>query len=1035
MAQPLTFVPPPQEQPYYDGLFSVADVARSGTLGGKEAVGFLSRSKLPVELLRNIWTMADNPKTNSLDRAKFHVAVRLIQLFQNGQKAQDAQLSAAAGVAMRPAFFEGVSGVSVPMPGQPQPPAMAAAPPSPAAPPQQPPPPQQQQQQPPPPAMQQQRQQPPPPAAMQPPGQPSHGASVALVAQDPYVMHPHEQSRYESLFPQYETKGDGYVYGAEAVALFSKSGLERENLRDVWNMCDDPVDNRLDKLEFAVAMHLIVCISKKNLPVPPSLPPSLQAIKDKARGGGMGAAGSSPGMQAQQPPPPQQLQPAAAFPSPTLAPQQPGGMGMSQQQQQSPASPVPQQQQMAYGQQGGGGAMGGIPSPGLAPQQPPAAAMGMQGYRAPPPPQQQQPPQTGMGPSGMAGPPPLRASGGMSISDAFEGLSPDAALGASAEETEPPALATEPAAAPAAGFGGGVPSPKMGGHDDGAAVGAGAAGGGMPEISIGNAQREAQHRVSALTMQPPSPSKLEVEKMSSPAVVPSEPPKSGAALSKSYKMEDESGELVKLRATLQRLQAENISLKAKLGDVSEEEKEVRREIHATVSEIGKLSQELNGLRERVTEAKASLIEATAELKAQQEKKGMVSDLIDDAQQTLGALDAANESLKELKDSANAIEQKQAAATAAGSAFESDLFGGFDDGPSAPAAAPAPAEPEPPAPEPAAPPAPAAAMERNEPPLGHEPLHQEQHHFGAPPAPAPAPTPSAANPMALMGGSAPAPPASFHEEPSHAAAPPPAFPTPAPMGGAPQTGGGSSLSADAFGHGPLPPQPTAVASAKSAEEIEELKAQAAKMDEVSREAESMQRRLTEKVDNMKKIAEQAESEATEKKEQAEMKKKKKFGGGKKTAAREAEVAEKDAAEKRKHAADAQTELANAQAQAIKARRAADEYRQQAEQAELQAAAALSVVSQVTDERKRADDGPSPAVAPSGSMSSGMGYGGGMGSMGMGMGSGGGGIMGGGSGVMGSMTSAMTGGGGGESGGIPSPSGSENGDAYSNPFGGF
>jgi len=1024
MAQQLTYSPSPHELPYYDGLFALADVNRAGILGGREAVGFLSRSKLPVDLLRNIWTMADNPKTNSLDRGKFHVSVRLIQLFQNGQKAQDAQLSAAPGVTMRPAFFEGVSGVSLPLPGQgvppPAAPAAVASPPRPPPPRQQmagppPAPPQQQQQLMPPPAMQQQQ---PPAPAIQPPGQRS--ASVALVAQDPYVMQPHEQSRYESLFPQYESKGDGFVYGAEAVALFSKSGLDREKLRDVWNMADNPVDNRLDPLEFAIAMHMIVCISKKNLPVPPSLPASLQALKDKAHGGGVAAGGAgaavgSPGMQGQAAPPPlqqQQPQPPPAMPSPTLAPQQPG-MGMPQ----PSLSPVPQPQQQrqmsAYGQQQQQQppAPPAIPSPTLAPQQPPAEAAGgmqQQGYGPPPPPapQQHPPSRMGMESLGMSIPPQIHASmGGMSITDAFEGLG-GGDEGPSCEESTA-VLAPEPALAPGLGMGGGgVPSPQLGGvqqhqHED--------VPGQMPEISIGRGQRDEAHRISMLSMlgvpeQSGEPDSVVRPRGSDGGGVGALTP------SKSYKMEDESEELVKLSATLQKLQAENISLKAKLGDVSEEEQEVRREIHGTVAEIGKLSQELTGLRERVANAKAKLIEATAELKAQQEKKGVVNDLIDDAKQTLGALEAANESIQDLKDSAKAIEQKQADATAAGSAFASDLFG-FDGLP-----APAAAQPPAPEPEPAHVPAPVAyQMERNELPLGHNP---------------PAPAPAAAEPMALMGG----PPGSFHyDDHSHASAQPPppppppsAFPAPAPMGGSSSVGvSGSALNADSFGHAPPPPQPPAVQSAMSAEQIEELKAQAVKMDEVSREAESMQRTLAEKADNLKQIAEQADEEAKAKKAAAEEKKKKKFGGGKKNALKEAEQAEKDAEEKRQQANNAHSEFSNAQTQSLKARKAADEYRRQAEQAELEAAAAMSVVSQVTDHQKRADDGVlPPPVAAAASSSSGMGYGGGMGTIGEGAG-----IMGGGS----SMMSGISGGGG--STGIPSPSGSQNGDAYSNPFGGF
>ena len=95
------------------------------------------------------------------------------------------------------------------------------------------------------------------------------------VDDDPYSMHPNEQARYhQNLSPQYATH-DGYVYGAQAVDLFSKSGLEKELLRDIWNLTPRAVENRLSRVEFGIAMNLVVCVSTKGLEVPRVLPVSL----------------------------------------------------------------------------------------------------------------------------------------------------------------------------------------------------------------------------------------------------------------------------------------------------------------------------------------------------------------------------------------------------------------------------------------------------------------------------------------------------------------------------------------------------------------------------------------------------------------------------------------------------------------------------------------------------------------------------------------------------------------------------------------
>jgi hypothetical protein len=259
------YSPPPAELPYYNALFAAADKSSSGYLSGQTAVEFFFLSKLPIDLLKQIWTMADQPPSNTLDPKKFYVAVRLIQLFQNGKKPIDLMLNVgeADRAGLRAPFFEGVDvqatmahlaqqqqhqqqqqGGQLPVQQQqqqqpqqqqqqPSPPMMPYQPqqqqqqPSPM-PYQQP---QQQQQQPSPMPYQQQQQQPYPPIPSGGGGAvpvPSSGSTTILAVQDPYTMTPQELSRYESLFPSYaqpDPEGGGsYVHGAAAVELFGKSG-------------------------------------------------------------------------------------------------------------------------------------------------------------------------------------------------------------------------------------------------------------------------------------------------------------------------------------------------------------------------------------------------------------------------------------------------------------------------------------------------------------------------------------------------------------------------------------------------------------------------------------------------------------------------------------------------------------------------------------------------------------------------------------------------------------------------------------------
>lgn len=316
-------------------------------------------------------------------------------------------------------------------------------------------------------------------------------------------MTPQEQARYEELFPKY-TQPDGFVHGKEAVELFSKSNIPKDSLGKIWNMVDAPVDNKLDKLEFAMAMHLIVCISKKNLPLPSGLPISLKILKSQ--------------------------QPGAV---PPLA-----------------AAPIIQE------------APSIVPPPELKPIQ--------QQYSAPPSPSTQQRYST---------PPPIvpQGAGSMNISDAFEGLNPASAARGYDEPVsfDPPSLGM--------GYMGAVSS--------------------MPERTVE-------------TIPEPEPIP---EPAYTPAPAPA-PAKTSQQLASSYNMGDDVTELGKLKITLQKLQAENIALRAQLHNMTDEERAVHKETAATIAEIGRLSSELTDVRSQVLETKSRLLESTAELAAAKEKK-------------------------------------------------------------------------------------------------------------------------------------------------------------------------------------------------------------------------------------------------------------------------------------------------------------------------------------------------------------------------------------------------------------------------------
>lgn len=673
---------------------------RTGKIGGAQAVQFFQRSKLPIDALKNIWIVADQPPTNFLDPPKFAVAVRLIQCIQNGQKGTGTNLLSPPGVTMRPAMFEGVSGVSVqlPMVGA----GGAGPPPQPVPLGQQPP---QQQQQ---------------PLPQQP--QPMNGSSRALAVQDPYMLSAADQARFEEMFPNYAR--DGYVHGGEAVALFSKSGMPQAQLAAIWNMVDSPVDNRLDKLEFAMAMHLIVCISKRNLPMPPSLPASLQQLKattSQQQQQPSPLQGQPQQQMGQQQPQPQQHQPPPSphqqqriERTPTYDSSYGGGGGASvasaamvqggMQQQKQPGMMMQGQSQMQMQPQATGfGVLGGGP-PQMQPQ---AAGFGVLGGGPPRPQMQMQQPQQqpGMMHGGIGGggggsmqgsPKPLGMQQGslppLSHSMQHNALQQPPQIHTSAPSS--PSGIPSPVAQPLGGFGGfgmqqqqqqpagvqyggfaqqqqqrempppplhqyhqGRVSPAMSAqtepgptmtqpqHQQHQSVGGMPSGKDINVSSISDAFEGLDTGAvdeQSYTSAPPLYERNQQEQQQQqhghqyggipePESVASTPDKATSGTSapvthESFKSSHRGPfeDTQKLKSTLQKLQAENISLKAQLGTMSEDEQEAQEELSKTVAEIGILSNKLTTLRAQVLAAKSRLLETTAELKAGREKKRYVA---------------------------------------------------------------------------------------------------------------------------------------------------------------------------------------------------------------------------------------------------------------------------------------------------------------------------------------------------------------------------------------------------------------------------
>ncbi|KAG7833229.1 hypothetical protein KL943_004094 [Ogataea angusta] len=83
-----------------------------------------------------------------------------------------------------------------------------------------------------------------------------------------------EKLIYDNIFKKWDTDRKGYVEGSTAITVFGKSGLNRQELEKIWTLADSGNRGKLNKDEFAVAMHLIYR-RLNGFDIPEVLPPEL----------------------------------------------------------------------------------------------------------------------------------------------------------------------------------------------------------------------------------------------------------------------------------------------------------------------------------------------------------------------------------------------------------------------------------------------------------------------------------------------------------------------------------------------------------------------------------------------------------------------------------------------------------------------------------------------------------------------------------------------------------------------------------------
>ncbi|CAO3563807.1 unnamed protein product [Mortierella alpina] len=91
----------------------------------------------------------------------------------------------------------------------------------------------------------------------------------------PWDISPEEKAKFDRFFDQLDKNGTGVIGGEEASRFFMNSRLPESVLAQIWDLSDITGSGNLSKDEFAVAMLLINRKNATNAPIPKTLPLSL----------------------------------------------------------------------------------------------------------------------------------------------------------------------------------------------------------------------------------------------------------------------------------------------------------------------------------------------------------------------------------------------------------------------------------------------------------------------------------------------------------------------------------------------------------------------------------------------------------------------------------------------------------------------------------------------------------------------------------------------------------------------------------------
>ncbi|CAG2189399.1 EPS15 [Mytilus edulis] len=249
------------EKTKYDQLFDSL-VPVNGLLSGDKVRPMLMNSKLPVDVLKNIWELSDVDKDGYLDRDEFCVSMHLV--YRAIEKEPVPSILPIALIPPSKRKHNPVPGGVQVLPG--------AIPTLPGS-------------------------VPVLPGVMGGRSTPTmRSDSPSMSGQ--WVVNAADKSRFDAMFKTADLDMDGYVTGQETRDIFVQSGVPNNVLAHIWSLCDIKGLGKLNSEQFALAMYLINLKMKGVDPptqlTPEMIPPSMRSGTDTAAFGITDATNAGP---------------------------------------------------------------------------------------------------------------------------------------------------------------------------------------------------------------------------------------------------------------------------------------------------------------------------------------------------------------------------------------------------------------------------------------------------------------------------------------------------------------------------------------------------------------------------------------------------------------------------------------------------------------------------------------------------------------------------------------------------------------------